>query len=130
MQLFLNINYGKVIIDINHHEHSHVAVNMPERMSHLKFIGNIAKQDIHLVTDYYEQAPFHTTFFGASAFRFNEDCPWQFCKDNQGIYALAIGEVVFCITDDFGVPLNKEHKKTDKGHLPNNVVFLDSKRTA
>jgi hypothetical protein len=129
MQLNLNRNYGKVIVSDNDYLDKMVAVNIEnDGFEHLVFKGFITVDGLNKLKIEFESATIvETSFFGSSAYRYNENESWTFCSDNQKIAAIRCNKIVFCLVDENQVPHQIEAAAQVKNYKTNNVVNLFTK---
>lgn len=125
MELFLNHNYGKVIVsDLGINEQEYVAVNTADGMQHFKFKGFISPEGIdRLKSEFGEDNVIETSFFGSSGFRESSDFSWTFCRDGFMLKAITVSKSVFCCIDNNGELVFTEKMVTEKTS-PRNVFNL------
>lgn len=101
MELFLNHNYGKVVVsDVNMNEPQYVAVDTVEGMQHLQFKGFVYPEGISkLRLEFGEDNVTETSFFGSSGYRESSDLSWTFCPGGLKLKAIKVLKSVFCCID-------------------------------
>lgn len=125
MELFLNHNYGKVIVsDLGINEQEYVAVNTVDGMQHAKFKGFINHEGIdNLKSEFGADNVIETSFFGSSGFRESSDFSWTFCRAGFMLKAIKVNESVFCCIDNNDELVFTEKMITEKTP-PRNVFNL------
>lgn len=125
MELFLNHNYGKVIVgNLGRNENEYVAVNTADGMQHAKFKGFIRPEGIDKLTlEFGEDNVIETSFFGSSGFRESSDFSWTFCRGGLMLKAIKVNKSVFCCIDNNNELVFIEKIITEK-NSPRNVFNL------
>lgn len=121
MELFLNHNYGKIVIsDRNINEQEYVAVNTEDGMQHLRFSGFIYPDGIgKLKSEFGEDNVIETSFFGSSGYRESPDDSWSFCPSGLLLKAIKLNKSVFCCINKADQLVFTEEVTTKKALTPN-----------
>jgi hypothetical protein len=125
MELFLNHNFGKVIVsDVGINKQEYVAVNTADGMQHIEFKGFISPVGIDkLKSEFSEDNVIETSFFGSSGFRESSDFSWTFCRGGLMLKAIKVNKSVFCCIDN-NDELVFTKKVITKKTAPRNVFNL------